>query len=114
MGKLHAIKEVLNAQVKHSSLHDKDFSNGVAEKPFVCKAFSMNSLDDGIYEVIIIDAEDDDERDVARLHLTVTTGQHKGDVVTVRAEHLGVDALSLLALPARLIVRDGVPSVELQ
>jgi hypothetical protein len=74
----------------------------------------MNPLADGIYEVIIVDAEDEDERDVVRLDLTVTTGQHKGEVVSVRAEHLGLDALSLLALPAQLEVRDGVPSVTLQ
>jgi hypothetical protein len=95
-------------------LSDKDFFPRVAEKPFICKAFWMNPLSDGIYEVVIVDADDEEERDIVRLELAVTMGQHKGEVVSVRAEHLGADALSLLALPARLVVRDGVPSVELE
>jgi hypothetical protein len=95
-------------------LSDKDFFPRVAEKPFICNAFSMNPLADGIYEVVIVDADDDEERDMVRLDLAVTMVQHKGEIVSVRAEHLGADALSLLALPARLIVRDGVPRVELE
>jgi hypothetical protein len=74
----------------------------------------VNALEDGIYDVLIIDADVVDQNDVVRLELAITTGAHKGEVVAVRATNLGTDALSLLALPARLEVRDGVPSVDLE
>src|SRR5947209_10973646 len=113
MGKLHAIKEVLRTQVKHShargASRDARCNGHLARKPFICKAFSVIPLEDGIYDAIIVDVDDADEDDVVRLDLTITMGQHKGEVVSVRAEHLGVDALSLLAMPARLVVREGVP-----
>ncbi len=69
-------------------------------------------LDDGTYDAVVVDANDD--AGVVVLDLAVLTGPHKGDVVTVRAGGLERDALDLLAVPARLTVAAGEPSVELE
>ena len=68
-------------------------------------------LDDGTYEVVVVDATDD--AGVVVLDLAVLTGPHKGDVVTVRAGGLDQDPLDLLAIPATLTVAGGEPSVRL-
>ena len=71
-------------------------------------------LNDGTYDVFVVDAEDvADLQDALRIELTVTQGPHKGDVVTVVAQHLGHDAISVLGLPATLVVERGTPRVEL-
>jgi len=49
-----------------------------------------------------------------RLELTITAGPHKGEVVAVRAASADIDPVSALGIPARLVVIDGVPQVELQ
>ena len=71
----------------------------------------MSMLPDDTYDAFIIDATNDDARNIARLELTITSGEHKGEVVTLRASNLDRDAFELIGLPARLHVRDGVPSV---
>jgi len=71
-------------------------------------------LRDGTYNVFIVDAEQaSGQQDALRLELAVTDGAHKGDVVNVIAQHLHVDAVQVLGLPATLIVEDGEPRVEL-
>ena len=77
-------------------------------------------LDDGDYDVLILDAAEVGEKGAGtvRLELTITAGPAKGDVVAVRAEgldHVGdpMGLLGLLGLPARLVVREGEPRVEL-
>jgi hypothetical protein len=76
----------------------------------------MTMLDDGTYDALIIDAEaiDDtgDERDsTLTLDLTIVAGEHKGEVVSLRASGLGRPALDLLGLPVTLTVADGRPVV---
>ena len=73
----------------------------------------MSMLPDDTYDVIIIDATDDAKQNVARLEVTITSGAHKGDVVSLKATNLARDALQLLGEPARLHVRDGVPTLDL-
>lgn len=73
----------------------------------------MCMLSDGNYDVFIVDARDiDDARDALQLELTITSGEHKGEVVTVRAANLRRNAIDLIGMPASLRVAGGVPSVE--
>lgn len=72
----------------------------------------MPHLDDGVYDVIVIDAREDDEN-ALRVDLAVTSGTRKGDVVTITAHAIARDAMSLLGLPATLRVVDGEPRLTL-
>lgn len=68
-------------------------------------------LDDGVYDAFVVWAETRDDGAIA-LDLTVTTGAHKGDVVSVRATGAPRDAIDLVGLPCTLRVRAGEPVVE--
>ena len=70
----------------------------------------MSSLDDGNYDAFVVDAVDVDEERV-RLDLTITTGAHKGDVITLTARGLGRTSLDVLGLPATLVVDEGQPRI---
>jgi hypothetical protein len=74
----------------------------------------MNELEDGSYDVFIIDAEEDASRGAMRLELTITRGEHKGEVVSVTAPRDIGDEVELLGLPGVLEVTDGVPRVIVQ
>jgi hypothetical protein len=69
-------------------------------------------LADGTYDAIVVDAErvDDD----IRLELTITTGSNKGEVVAVRATNLTMDPIDALGIPARIVVTNNSPRVELE
>jgi hypothetical protein len=69
-------------------------------------------LADGTYDALIVDAHGEDDGTV-RIELTITTGDHKGEVVNVRGRFPGRDELDLLAAPATLVVSEGRPSVTL-
>jgi hypothetical protein len=71
----------------------------------------MPPLADGVYEVMVVDVSSD-RHPGARLDLVITSGEHKGEVVVVRAGGLTDDPL-LLGLPARLTVKDGQPQVQI-
>jgi len=111
LGKFHAIKEVLRAQVKHSPLEHKGFSFALDEKPFICKAFCVQPLADGFYSVLVVDATEDTDRDGVFLELVITQGPAKGEVVRLRASSSARSAIDLLGLPATLEVRDSRPRV---
>src|SRR3954465_13557103 len=66
-------------------------------------------LDDGSYDVLVVDASVDGDAIAIAIELTIVAGAHKGDVVAVRATGLGVDELELLGLPGTLHVENGVP-----
>ncbi|MGH9185854.1 MAG: hypothetical protein ACRD0U_08600 [Acidimicrobiales bacterium] len=68
-------------------------------------------LEDGTYDAFVIDAEADDE--AVRLDLAILGGDHKGEVVSVRASGLTGEPLDLLGLPGTLVVADGEPRVTL-
>ena len=70
-------------------------------------------LEAGTYDALVVDANDTDDGRIA-LDLAVLAGAHKGEMVTVLAEHLGRDSAELLAVPAMLTVLDGRPSVVLE
>ena len=73
----------------------------------------MDALPDGEYSIFIIDAENIDDGTV-RLEITITVGEHKGEVIAVRASHLTDDPIMLMGLPGTLHVVDGVPRVEVE
>jgi len=69
-------------------------------------------LADGTYDAIVIDAER--VEDGVRLELTITSGPQRGDVVAVRATHLTMDPVNVLGIPARIVVANNTPRVELE
>jgi hypothetical protein len=71
-------------------------------------------LDDGTYDALVVDAEEVEGGRVA-IDLTILSGEHKGDVVSVRAPGpTHGDVLDLLGIPATLRVVDGAPSVTFE
>lgn len=71
----------------------------------------MTELEDGNYDVMIIEASEDEEN-VMHLELTLTSGARRGEVVRVAARGESRACTDLLGLPARLIISDGAPRVE--
>jgi hypothetical protein len=69
-------------------------------------------LDDGTYDVIVVDAEA--RADGLHLELTILGGAHKGEVVSMRATGLEVDEVDALGTPGTLTVTDGQPTVTLE
>ena len=72
----------------------------------------MNSLADGMYDVIVVEADERDDGTFV-LHVAVTSGPHRGEVVAVHASGLDVAWTDLLAMPATLTVTDGQPALDL-
>ncbi len=74
-------------------------------------------LDDGTYDVIVVDAESDagsgEGGASLRLDLTILAGPRKGEMVSMRAIGLPVDDIGALGMPGTLTVREGEPSVVL-
>ena len=71
-------------------------------------------LPDGAYDVFVVDAEAAEPAGALRLELTILGGEHKGEVVSMRAEGLGVDELAALGTPGTLTVSAGEPSLVLE
>ena len=69
-------------------------------------------LADGSYDALIVDAHTEEDGTV-RVEITITTGEHKGEVVQLRGRFPGRDELDLLASPATLVVSEGQPRVTL-
>jgi hypothetical protein len=86
------------------------------ETPYLQGFFAMPPLPDDTYDVIVVDAEIDDDGDL-RIEVTVTLGPHIGRIVRLRNMHVEsrrgaldtADPYSLLGIPGTLRVRDGVP-----
>jgi hypothetical protein len=92
-------------------LNEKAFHFWLDEKPLICKAFRVIGLDDGSYEVLVVEVVPAPSRGI-QLELALVTGSHKGEVVRVRAEGLRRDPVDLLGLPATLIVNKGEPELR--
>ncbi len=72
-------------------------------------------LEDGIYDVLVVDAEAVDAPEGAiRVELTIIAGPSKGEVFSLTAVGLGRDPLDLLAEPGTVTVADGVPVLVLE
>jgi hypothetical protein len=68
-------------------------------------------ITDGVYDAFVVWAETRTDDDVA-LDLTITTGAHKGEVLSMRAANVERDPLDLVGLPCTLVVERGNPRVE--
>jgi hypothetical protein len=68
-------------------------------------------LADGVYDAFIVWAEERDDGAIA-LDLTITTGVHKGEVVSVRATDAPQDAIALVGMPCTLRVSAGEPAID--
>jgi hypothetical protein len=76
----------------------------------------MQVLPDGIYDVIVVDAEAGDDGDLC-IDVTISLGPHVGDVIRLRGRHIDRrrgaadrgDPYELLGVPGTLRVRDGQP-----
>ena len=74
---------------------------------------SVAPLPDGTYSAFIVDADTVDD-DVLTLDVTITSGAHRGELLTVRATGLTRrDPVHLLGQPCELIVTDGAPRIVL-
>ncbi len=74
-------------------------------------------LADGTYDAFIVDARVDDTTSAERithLELTIVTGEHKGEVVSVSARNLRVGELDLIGMPATITVVGGRPDVRVE
>ena len=74
-------------------------------------------LDDGTYDVVVVDADLADPTDPTagvRVELTILAGEHKGEVLALTASGLRRDPLDLLAAPGTLVVEGGSPRLALE
>ena len=71
----------------------------------------MDTLPDGSYDAIVVDATDDDDGSV-RLELAISSGTQKGNTIDIRAVGLERDALDVLGLPVTITVDSGNPTVR--
>jgi hypothetical protein len=71
-------------------------------------------LPDGTYDVFVVDADVAEPTGTLRLDLTILAGDLKGEMVSMRAEGLGVDELEVLGTPGTLTVTAGEPSLVLE
>ena len=73
-------------------------------------------LDDGTYDVFVVDAdplgEEGDGRGY-RLELTIVAGARRGEVVSVTAEGLTDPLFDLIGMPGTLTVDGGAPAVRI-
>ena len=69
-------------------------------------------LGDGVYDVLVVDATA--EGDALAIEITILAGEHKGEVVALRATGLGTDELELLGMPGTLRVENGVPRLDIE
>lgn len=67
-------------------------------------------LEDGTYDALVFDA-DDDPQGGAVVELTIVAGEHKGAVVSIRSPDWTGDPIDLLGIPATITVTEGEPSV---
>lgn len=75
-------------------------------------------LEDGTYDVVVVDAEQLEQLDGAavglRVEVAVLAGPHKGEVLAITAHGLRRDPLDLLAVPGTVTVVDGAPHLTLE
>ncbi len=77
----------------------------------------MVPLPDGNYDVVVVDADTDDDG-VLHIEVTITLGPYVGQIVPLKKIHVetrrgpleAADPYALLGVPGTLRVRAGVPS----
>jgi hypothetical protein len=107
------MKVDVSAQVKHFPFATREVISSCAQTLSAATVFVMNPLDDGTYDVIVIDVVEGAD-DALVLELTVTSGAHRGEIVHVNARGLHRSWVDLLGTPATLNVTDGRPRVTLE
>jgi hypothetical protein len=70
-------------------------------------------LEDGRYDAIVFDADEAPDG-ATTVELTVLSGDHKGEVVALRADGFDGDPIDLLGIPATITVTGGAPSVRFE
>lgn len=70
-------------------------------------------LQDGTYDALVFDAADHAGGGV-EVDLTILSGPHKGEVVSLVSHDWSGDSLDLLGIPATLTVAGGRPSVTFE
>jgi hypothetical protein len=70
---------------------------------------------DGTYDAFVVDAtiEGSGPERVVHLELTITMGEHKGEVVSVASTGLRGEEFDLIGMPATLTVTEGTPRVRI-
>lgn len=69
-------------------------------------------LPDGTYDALVLEARADDDG-MLHLEVTLTTGEHKGEVVLIAGRFLGRSEIDLLAAPATLVIENGQPRLSI-
>jgi hypothetical protein len=70
-------------------------------------------LPDGTYPAFVVDADERPDGTIAKLSLTIVSGEHKGDVLDLAADGLTGSFVDLVGMPATIVVADGRPSVTI-
>lgn len=75
-------------------------------------------LADGTYDAFVIDARIEepptaDAPRVVHLELTITAGDHKGEVVSLASAGLPGEEFELIGMPATLTVTAGTPEITI-
>jgi hypothetical protein len=73
-------------------------------------------IPDGSYDAFVVDAEPgvaDDGTEHMHLDLTILSGEHKGNLVSVTATGLPGTEIDLMGMPATLTVTNGCPAVRI-
>jgi hypothetical protein len=104
----HATRAISSSSACHSFARRARCGDVTSCATLAC----VHALDDGTYDAFIVWAETRDN-DRVTLDITITAGVHSGDVVSVVARAFRHDPVALVGLPCTLVVRDGVPRVEL-
>jgi hypothetical protein len=73
-----------------------------------CKGFVVSAIDDGTYDIIVVDAIEGDDGTMT-IEIAVSSGSHRGEVLTLNATHLGRSWSELLASPGTLTIAGGRP-----
>ena len=106
------MKEDFGTQVKHFPCGTADGSGAWTNQLVNERVFDMSMLEDGTYDVVVVDAEDAPDGVVA-VEVAVSSGPRRGEVVRLTASNLGRTWFELLAAPATLVVTDGAPHLAL-
>lgn len=70
-------------------------------------------LEDGTYDVLVVDAEATGDGGALRLDVTILAGPHKGEVVGLTAAGLDVSDVDALGMPGTLTVSAGEPTLAI-
>jgi hypothetical protein len=106
------MKDDVSAQVKHFPFATREVLRTCVKTPAAATVFDVNGLDDGTYDVIVIDARAVDD-DAIALELAVTPAGRRDEVVRVRARGVPRSWVELIGASMTPNVTHGRPRVTL-